>query len=94
MVWLGFEPQDPTLKKVAFLPKLSCFPLLFYSYLNFSVQEDATCLDFYKQPPTLPPWSPFIRGPSQETPSWPPLKEKNVHKYSAADMIYSPTDDF
>ena len=79
--------------KVGFCPSYHAFHyFFFYSYLNFSVQENnATCLDFYKQcpeqPPADPPWPP---GPPPQDPKVAPLmKKKNVHNYSAVDDLFS-----
>jgi len=68
--------------KVGFCPSYHAFHyFFFYSYLNFSVQENnATCLDFYKQcpeqPPADPPWPP--RPPSAGPQSGPPHEEKKM----------------
>ena len=65
--------------KVGFCPSYHAFHyFFFYSYLNFSVQENnATCLDFYKQcpeqPPADPPWPP---GPPPQDPKVAPLMKK------------------
>merc|ERR1719220_2034032 len=74
-ILLYIQPLVYSCAKVGFCPSYHAFHyFFFYSYLNFSVQENnATCLDFYKQcpeqPPSRPPWPP---APLRRTPKWPP----------------------
>ena len=90
---LLYIPLVYSCAKVGFCPSYHAFHyFFFYSYLNFSVQENnATCLDFYKQcpeqPPSRPPLAP--RPPSAGPQSGPPHEEKNVHNYSAVDDLFS-----
>ena len=62
--------------KVGFCPSYHAFHyFFFYSYLNFSVQENnATCLDFYKQCPEQPPSRSPVAPPAplRRTLKWPP----------------------
>ena len=78
-ILLYIQPLVYSCAKVGFCPSYHAFHyFFFYSYLNFSVQENnATCLDFYKQCPEQPPSRPPLApGPPPQDPKVAPLMKK------------------